>query len=198
MTCALCATGRIGRITTAGTVTNHYPVPTPASEPSGITPGPGGGFWFTESAANQIGFITSLSGPAGIIGKHMKDSVELALDHLGRKVGGLDTEIIYGDDQRKPDVGKQLADEMLKKHKVNFVSGIICLSCGSPSAGRTTTQASSSWISCSLLIAVSACSTLSAVSGWSKATQTRSAMGTLPPGCVGHGTAARHDRFRPA
>jgi len=73
----------------------------------------------------KIGFITSLSGPAGIIGKHMKDSVELALDHLGRKVGGLDTEVIYGDDQRKPDVGKQVADEMLKKHRVHFVSGII-------------------------------------------------------------------------
>ncbi|MGH7313539.1 MAG: ABC transporter substrate-binding protein [Candidatus Rokuibacteriota bacterium] len=73
----------------------------------------------------KIGFITSLSGPAGIIGKHMKDSVELALDHLDRKVGGLDTEVIYGDDQRKPDVGKQLADEMLKKHRVHFVSGII-------------------------------------------------------------------------
>ena len=73
----------------------------------------------------KIGFITSLSGPAGVIGKHMKDSVELALDHLGRKVGGLDVEVIYGDDQRKPDVGKQLADEMLKKHKVHFVSGII-------------------------------------------------------------------------
>jgi len=37
----------------------------------------------------KIGFITTLSGPAGIIGKHMKDSVELALDHLGRKVGGV-------------------------------------------------------------------------------------------------------------
>jgi branched-chain amino acid transport system substrate-binding protein len=73
----------------------------------------------------KIGFITSLSGPAGIIGKHMKDSVEMALDHLGRKVGGLEVEVIYGDDQRKPDVGKQLADEMLKKHRVHFVSGII-------------------------------------------------------------------------
>ena len=73
----------------------------------------------------KIGFITTLSGPQGVIGEDMKNSVELALDHLGRKVGGLDVEIIYGDDQVKPDVGKQLADEMLKKHKVNFVSGII-------------------------------------------------------------------------
>ena len=73
----------------------------------------------------KIGFITTLSGPGGIIGEHMKNSVELALDHLGRKVGGLDVEVIYGDDQQKPDVGKQVADEMVKKHQVNFVSGII-------------------------------------------------------------------------
>ena len=33
--------------------------------------------------------------------------------------------MIYGDDQQKPDVGKQVADEMVKKHQVNFVSGVI-------------------------------------------------------------------------
>jgi branched-chain amino acid transport system substrate-binding protein len=73
----------------------------------------------------KIGFITTLSGPQGVIGEYMRNSVELALDHLGRKVGGLETEVIYGDDQFKPDVGKQVADEMLKKHQVQFVSGII-------------------------------------------------------------------------
>ena len=68
----------------------------------------------------------------------MKDSVELALDHLGGKVGGLETEVIFGDDQRKPDVGKQLADEMLKKHKVHFVSGVIwsnVMLAGAPAVG---------------------------------------------------------------
>jgi len=73
----------------------------------------------------KIGFISTFSGPGGIIGEHMKNSVELALDHLGRKIGGLDAEVIYGDDQQKPDVGKQVSDEMVKKHQVNFVSGII-------------------------------------------------------------------------
>jgi len=73
----------------------------------------------------KIGFITTLSGPAGIIGKHMRNSVELALQHLGGKVGGLPTEIVFGDDQRKPDVGKQVAEEMLKKDKVDVVAGII-------------------------------------------------------------------------
>jgi branched-chain amino acid transport system substrate-binding protein len=73
----------------------------------------------------KIGFITTMSGPQGVIGGYMKDSVELALDHLGRKVGGLEVEVIYGDDQTKPDVGVQVAEEMLKKHNVDFVAGII-------------------------------------------------------------------------
>jgi len=73
----------------------------------------------------KIGFITTLSGPAGVIGKHMKDSVELALDHLGNKMGGVPVEVIFGDDQFKPDVGVQVAEEMLKKHQVDIMSGII-------------------------------------------------------------------------
>src|SRR5207253_8270126 len=73
----------------------------------------------------KIGFITTLSGPQGVVGEYMRNSVELALDHLGRKMAGLDVEMIYGDDQVKPDVGKQVADEMLKKHQVYFVAGII-------------------------------------------------------------------------
>ena len=73
----------------------------------------------------KIGFITTLSGPAATNGVPMKDSVELALDHLGRKMAGLPVEVIYGDDQFKPDVGKQVADEMLKKHQVHFVAGIV-------------------------------------------------------------------------
>ena len=73
----------------------------------------------------KIGFISTFSGPQGVIGNDMRQSVEMALDHLGRKVGGLNVEMIYGDDQVKPDVGKQIAEEMLKKHQVNFVSGVI-------------------------------------------------------------------------
>ena len=73
----------------------------------------------------KIGFITTLSGPQGVVGEYMRNSVELALDHLGRKMAGLDVEVIYGDDQVKADVGKQVADEMLKKHQVDFVAGII-------------------------------------------------------------------------
>ena len=88
------------------------------------------GVAFSLSAAAQqqkikIGFITTLSGPPAIIGKHMKDSVDLALDHLGHKMAGNAVEVIYGDDQFKPEVGVQLAEEMLKKNQVDFMAGII-------------------------------------------------------------------------
>jgi branched-chain amino acid transport system substrate-binding protein len=59
------------------------------------------------------------------MGQFMKESVEIALQHLNGKVGGLETEMFYGDDQVKPDVGVQVAEEMLKKNQVDFVSGII-------------------------------------------------------------------------
>jgi streptogramin lyase len=55
-------TGRIGRITQAGTIT-EYPIPTPNSDPRGITRGGDGNIWFTEYAASKIGMIT----PNGVI-----------------------------------------------------------------------------------------------------------------------------------
>ena len=73
----------------------------------------------------KVGFMTTLSGPAGIIGKQMKDAFQLGLDHIGNAFGGMESSVIYGDDQRKPDVAKQLADKMVKKHQVHFVTGII-------------------------------------------------------------------------
>src|SRR3989454_11832006 len=88
-----------------------------------------GALAFAGSAAAQqkvkIGFITTFSGPQGVMGQYMKESVELAIEHLGGKVGGLPVEMFYGDDQVKPDVGVQVAEEMLKKHQVDFMSGII-------------------------------------------------------------------------
>jgi DNA-directed RNA polymerase specialized sigma24 family protein len=49
----------------------------------------------------------TFSGPTAVIGNDMRNSFELALDHLGRKMGGKPVEVIYEDDQQKPDVGKQ-------------------------------------------------------------------------------------------
>ena len=55
----------------------------------------------------KIGFVSTFSGPVAVIGNNMRDSFELALDRMGRKMGGLPVEVIYEDDGFKPDVGLQ-------------------------------------------------------------------------------------------
>ena len=73
----------------------------------------------------RIGFIDTLSGPQGITGKHLKDGWDLGVAMLDGKIGGLEAEVFVGDDQLKPDVGVQLADRMVKRDRVHFVTGII-------------------------------------------------------------------------
>jgi branched-chain amino acid transport system substrate-binding protein len=55
----------------------------------------------------------------------MRNSFELGLDHLGRKIGGLPVEVIYEDDQIKPEVGVQKTQKLIQSDKVDFVVGYI-------------------------------------------------------------------------
>ena len=71
----------------------------------------------------KIGFVNTFSGPNAFIGNDERDGFELALDHLGRKMGGLDVEMIYEDDQMKPDVGRQVTEKLIESNKVNFITG---------------------------------------------------------------------------
>src|SRR5579871_6723062 len=73
----------------------------------------------------KIGFISTFSGPAAAIGNDMRNSFELGLDHLGRKLGGLPVEVIYEDDQIKPEVGVQKTQKLIQSDKVDFIVGYI-------------------------------------------------------------------------
>src|SRR5215472_7799767 len=73
----------------------------------------------------KIGFISTFSGPVAVIGNDMRNSFELALDHLGRKMGGLPVEVVYEDDGFKPDVGKQKTEKLIESDKVDFIAGYI-------------------------------------------------------------------------
>jgi len=73
----------------------------------------------------KIGLVSTMSGPGGVMGRHHKDGAELALEQLGGKLGGVPAEIIVGDDQQKPDIGRQVVEGMLKRDKVKFVTGVV-------------------------------------------------------------------------
>ena len=73
----------------------------------------------------KIGFITTLTTPAGVIGNDMVDAVQLAMEHIDGKMGGLDVELIIEDDGFKPEIGKQKTDKLVKQDDVHFVAGYI-------------------------------------------------------------------------
>ena len=73
----------------------------------------------------KIGFVSTFSGPTAVIGNDMRNSFELALDHLGRKMGGKPVEVIYEDDGQKPDVGKQKTEKLVQSDHVDFIAGYI-------------------------------------------------------------------------
>src|ERR1044072_1795081 len=73
----------------------------------------------------KIGFVSTFSGPTAVIGNDMRNSFELALDHLGRKIGGQPVEVVYEDDQQRPEVGKQKTEKLIESDKVDFIVGYI-------------------------------------------------------------------------
>ena len=73
----------------------------------------------------KVGYMTTLSGSGGTIGKQMQNAVNLAMEHTSGTLGGLPAEVMFVDDQRKPDVAKQLANRLVKSERVDVVAGVI-------------------------------------------------------------------------
>jgi branched-chain amino acid transport system substrate-binding protein len=73
----------------------------------------------------KIGLVSTFSGPVAAIGNDMRNSFELGLDHVGRKLGGLPVQVIYEDDETKPEVGVQKTQKLIESDHVDFVVGYI-------------------------------------------------------------------------
>ena len=86
-----------------------------------------GGFAPRSAAAQtpiKIGFVSTMSGPEGVLGRDLSDGFKLALKQADNKFGGRPVEVVWGDDQFKPDVGRQVVDKMLESDRVQIVTGI--------------------------------------------------------------------------
>ncbi|WP_170149782.1 ABC transporter substrate-binding protein [Rhodoplanes roseus] len=71
----------------------------------------------------KIGVVLPQTGVGAVLAKQMQAAIELAVTHEGGKLGGQDVEFFWGDSQGKADVAKQLADEMVKSKRVDFLVG---------------------------------------------------------------------------
>ncbi|MGF1501426.1 MAG: ABC transporter substrate-binding protein [Paracoccaceae bacterium] len=75
----------------------------------------------TASEPVRIGMITTLTGGGSHLGIDVRDGFVLALKQAGRE----DIELLIKDDGRKPDLTKQISDEMIQRNRVDIMTGII-------------------------------------------------------------------------
>lgn len=73
----------------------------------------------------KIGFMSSFTGPLAGIAKDKEDGFRLGLKMADGKLGGLETEVVVGDDQQNPDTGKQVFDKLVKRDRVQMVTGVL-------------------------------------------------------------------------
>ncbi len=69
----------------------------------------------------KVGMITTLSGGGAGLGIDVRDGFMLAV----KQANNPDLEVVIEDDQRKPEIAVQLADEMIQSEKVDVLTGII-------------------------------------------------------------------------
>lgn len=73
----------------------------------------------------KVGFLTTLSGPGGALGIDARDGFKLALAHLDEKLGGVPATLIVADDQQDAQAGRQSVDRLLKRDKVDLMTGVV-------------------------------------------------------------------------
>jgi branched-chain amino acid transport system substrate-binding protein len=78
-----------------------------------------------NDASVKVGLLSTLSGPGAALGVDIRDGFQLAVKLSGGKFAGKAVDVIVADDQASPDVGRQTADRLVKRDKVDFMTGIV-------------------------------------------------------------------------
>jgi branched-chain amino acid transport system substrate-binding protein len=78
-----------------------------------------------NDATVKVGLLSTLSGPGAGLGVDIRDGFQLAVKLAGGKFSGKNVDVIVADDQASPDVGRQTADRLVKRDKVDFMTGIV-------------------------------------------------------------------------
>ncbi len=73
----------------------------------------------------KVGMLTTLSGSGAGLGIDIRDGFELAVKHLGGKLGGIATEVIVADDAQNPETAKQITERFIKRDKVDIATGVV-------------------------------------------------------------------------
>jgi branched-chain amino acid transport system substrate-binding protein len=73
----------------------------------------------------RIGFIATMSGPGGALGRDLLDGFQLGIAQNGGTLGGAEIALTTDDDQLRPEVGLQVATRMIERDNVEIIVGIV-------------------------------------------------------------------------
>ncbi len=78
-------------------------------------------------SAIKIGVLTTLSGTYAVVGKQVKEGIELAVKEVNAKGGimGRKIELVYEDEEANPNVASQKAEKLFQVAKVDFLTGTV-------------------------------------------------------------------------
>ena len=73
----------------------------------------------------KVGFSARCRGPAAALGVDIRDAFLLAVKLNGGKLGGLPAEVSVVDDQQKPEIAREAVERIIKRDKVDFMTGMV-------------------------------------------------------------------------
>jgi branched-chain amino acid transport system substrate-binding protein len=73
----------------------------------------------------KVGFVSTLSGPVAVVGNDVRDGFNLVIKMNGGKLGDLPAEVQIADDAVNADKAKLAVERMVKRDRVDFVTGIV-------------------------------------------------------------------------
>lgn len=71
----------------------------------------------------KLGFVTTLTTSAAAGGEATKEGIELAIEQLGSKMGGIPVKLLIEDDALNPALGKQKTEKLILQDRVDFLVG---------------------------------------------------------------------------
>ena len=72
----------------------------------------------------RLGFLSSMSGTFGVLGAEQKRGMDIALAHLGNKLGGRPIKLVEVDDKSSPVEAADAANRLVEREKIQVVTGL--------------------------------------------------------------------------
>ena len=72
----------------------------------------------------RLGWMAAVSGPLNLVGAEQRRGLDVALEHLGNKLGGIPIELITGDTKGNPGATVQELSRLIEKDRIDVLTGL--------------------------------------------------------------------------